>query len=73
MPRYAALDIGSNSVRMLAAEIGAQGEFQILGPATLSLSFSYSASFAPSVEPLARCWGRTSPECSSGACVWNSV
>ena len=30
MPRYAALDIGSNSVRMLAAEISAQGEFQIL-------------------------------------------
>jgi len=30
MPRYAALDIGSNSVRMLAAEIDADGQFQIL-------------------------------------------
>src|SRR5271165_138596 len=30
MPRYAAVDIGSNSVRMLAAEVGTQGEFQIL-------------------------------------------
>ena len=30
MPRYAALDIGSNSVRMLAAEIGARNEFKIL-------------------------------------------
>ena len=30
MPRYAALDIGSNSVRMLAAEIGATNEFKIL-------------------------------------------
>lgn len=27
MPRYAALDIGSNSIRMLAAEIGPEGEF----------------------------------------------
>ncbi len=30
MPRYAAVDIGSNSVRMLAADVGSQGEFQIL-------------------------------------------
>src|SRR5580658_8548351 len=30
MPRYAAIDIGSNSIRMLAAEIGPKGEFQDL-------------------------------------------
>jgi exopolyphosphatase/guanosine-5'-triphosphate,3'-diphosphate pyrophosphatase len=30
MPRYAALDIGSNSVRMLAADIDSDGRFQIL-------------------------------------------
>ena len=27
MPRYAAIDVGSNSIRMLAAEVSAQGEF----------------------------------------------
>ena len=27
MPRYAAIDIGSNSIRMLAAEVGPSGEF----------------------------------------------
>lgn len=30
MPRYAAIDIGSNSIRMLAAEAGGNGEFQEL-------------------------------------------
>ncbi len=30
MPRYAAIDIGSNSIRMLAAETGADGEFHEL-------------------------------------------
>ncbi len=30
MPRYAAIDIGSNSIRMLAAEAGANGDFREL-------------------------------------------
>ncbi len=30
MPRYAAIDIGSNSVRMMAAEVDRQGTFQVL-------------------------------------------
>src|SRR5260370_33359732 len=30
MPRYAAIDIGSNSIRMLAAEAGPDSEFQEL-------------------------------------------
>ena len=30
MPRYAAIDVGSNSVRMLAAEVGSGGKTQIL-------------------------------------------
>ena len=30
MPRYAAIDIGSNSVRMMAAEVDRAGQFNVL-------------------------------------------
>jgi exopolyphosphatase/guanosine-5'-triphosphate,3'-diphosphate pyrophosphatase len=30
MPRYAAIDIGSNSVRMMAADVGRNGRFEVL-------------------------------------------